>query len=39
LPSDPVAAVSLLLVNGMLRSGFAWSAAPDHRPPDSGLVA
>jgi len=39
LPSDPVAAVSLLLVNGMLPSGFASSTGADHCPPDSGLVA
>src|SRR5215472_3028653 len=39
LPSDPVAAVSLLLVNGVPGSGFASAFGPVHCPPDSGRVA
>ena len=38
LPSDPVVAVSLLLVNGMPESGGTLSPVA-HRPPEAGLVA
>ena len=39
LPSDPVAAVSLLLVNGMAGRGGTWVVGTVHCPPDSGRFA